>query len=711
MSAKLDKLKKLRGRSFREFNERGRQSANIFAEKFGVSSQMKLLTEAKLLQKFDLPGKSVSAENLFQYFRSRKNVGFYASFDNPEATIGELRRRFPLEEADIIKRADRICDGFFDLLGCENLYFGDKIPNWHFDPLAGKSSPKIHWSKIDLENAAVTGDTKIIWELNRHQYFTVLGRAFWLTKDEKYAKTFVAHLESWFDENPPKVGINWLSSLELAFRAISWIWAFHFFKDSPELTAEIFIRMLSYLYSHGRHLETYLSTYFSPNTHLTGEALGLYFLGAFLPEMQEAKRWKKLGYKILLDALDFQIRADGVYCEQTSYYHRYTTDFYANLLILRQLEGAPGEPKHREKLNQLFEFLLFITQPNGETPLFGDDDGGRFYFLDEKNVTDFRPALALGATLFERGDLKFAGGDASAELLWLLGVEGVRKFDEIEASEPRETSKAFKTSGFFSMRDSWNSDASFLLIDCGEHGFLNCGHAHADALSFVLTANGKPIFVDSGTYSYTSDLAARQLFRSTSAHNCLSVNGESSSIAGSAFSWKSIADAKLLEWREDENVVCFRGTHDGFARFGVSYEREILLKKHESVILTDSIKSVDSNSYELNFILSPHVEAEIRDNSVTVFDKKIRERKLLTVYTEIIAEKVGDRGIWRIEKCFVSPRYGLKVESKKLVFTALVKGDFKICSVLAEATAAETFNLKSEVSDFEQNDNRNRIKI
>ncbi len=87
------------------------------------------------------------------------------------------------------------------------------------------------------------------------------------------------------------------------------------------------------------------------------------------------------------------MRADGVYCEQSSHYHRYTTDFYANLLIVRQLEGNPIEQKHSEKLNQLFEFLLFITEPNGETGLFGDDDGGRFYFLDEKPNTDFRPTL------------------------------------------------------------------------------------------------------------------------------------------------------------------------------------------------------------------------------------------------------------------------------------------------------------------------------
>lgn len=674
----LGKLKKLKGRSFVEFKERGRQGANIVAERFGASAQTKLPTDARFLQKFDLQGETVSAQNLFEYFCRRKNVKFYASFENPQATISELRERFPDEENEIIKRANRICLGFFDLLGYKNLYFKGEIPDWHFDPISQKTSRKIHWSKIEEVSSAETGDKKIIWELNRHQYFTTLGCAYWLTKDEKYAEAFVAHLKSWFAENPPKIGVNWLSSLEIAFRSISWIWAFHFFKNSPKLKAEVFVQMLKYLYLNGRHIETYLSTYFSPNTHLTGEAFGLYLLGTFMPELDEAKHWKESGYKILMDALDFQIRSDGGYCEQSSHYHRYTTDFYANLLLLRELGESGIEEKHRKKLEQLFEFLLFITQPNGETSLFGDDDGGRFYFLDEKIITDFRPTLALGATLYNRGDFKFAAKDAGAELLWLTGVEGLRKYEALAAFEPKETSKAFEPSGFFVMRDSWKSDANFILLDCGTHGFLNCGHAHADALNFVFSSNGEPIFIDSGTYNYTSDLEARQVFRSTSAHNCLTVNGESSSIPGEAFSWKSTAQAKALEWWEDENSVYFRGTHDGFARFGVNYEREFLLKKHGSLVLTEWIKSGGANSYELNFILSPQVEAEIKNGWVTIFNKEMRERKLLTVYTEIAAENDGGKGEWKIEKCFVSPRYGLKIESKKLVFTARLKGNFKI---------------------------------
>ena len=90
------------------------------------------------------------------------------------------------------------------------------------------------------------------------------------------------------DANPPKLGINWASSLEVSLRAISWLWALHFFRESPRLTAAIFARALKFLYLHARHLETYLSTYFSPNTHLTGEALGLFYLGLMLPEFRRA---------------------------------------------------------------------------------------------------------------------------------------------------------------------------------------------------------------------------------------------------------------------------------------------------------------------------------------------------------------------------------------------------------------------------------------
>ncbi len=120
---------------------------------------------------------------------------------------------------------------------------------------------------------------------------------------------------------------------------MSWIWAFHLFKNSDHFTPELFKKALKYLYLQGRHIERYLSTYYSPNTHLTGEALGLYYLGTQLPFFTRAKDWRKLGEDILLAEIEKQIHRDGVYFEQSTWYQRYTVDFYSHFCILRSLGG------------------------------------------------------------------------------------------------------------------------------------------------------------------------------------------------------------------------------------------------------------------------------------------------------------------------------------------------------------------------------------
>src|ERR1043166_2731323 len=206
----------------------------------------------------------------------------------------------------------------------------------------------------------IAGDKKIIWELNRHQHFQTLGQAYWLTGDERYARVCVAHLEAWMDANPPKLGINWTSSLEAAFRSISWLWAVHFFKSSPSLTPEVFKRAWKFLYLSARHLESYLSTYFSPNTHLTGEALGLFYIGTMMPEFKEAKRWQELGSRILVEQLPIHVKSDGVYFEQSSYYHRYTTDFYLHFLLLARANQLELPPQVEEALVLLLVPLMYI---------------------------------------------------------------------------------------------------------------------------------------------------------------------------------------------------------------------------------------------------------------------------------------------------------------------------------------------------------------
>lgn len=696
----LEKLKKLKGRSGDELLVRGGFAVNALLERLNVSAQSKLPSSSQLFA----GSRSIDDEDdsaLFEFYRNHAAHRFHPSFLDMNATVEAFRVRFPDEVKLLTNQADRICEGLFDFLGYENLYFAGTLPDWHLDPLNGEAAPKVHWSKIDIDSLARKADLKIIWELNRHQFFTTLGRAYLLTNNEKYAVCFVNNLKSWFKSNSPKIGINWASSLEIAYRAISWIWAFNLFRDAAAFTPEIAASLLRHLYLHGRHLETYLSTYSSPNTHLTGEALGLYHLGTFFSEIKAGARWKSLGYEIMMQALDFQVRPDGTYCEQSSHYHRYTIDIYVDLLISRRHEGEKIEEKHLQKLNELFNFLLYITQPDGEMPLFGDDDGGRLSFLDSRPVTDVRGTLALGAVTLNRGDLKLFGDDAAAEILWLLGAEGLKTLDKLRAELPAQVSKPFTDGGFFVMRDSWKRRGTFILIDCGSHGFLSGGHAHADALGFVMSMAGEPVFVDSGTYKYASEPAERNYFRSSQAHNCLTVNDESSSLSRGPWDWTSVAECRLLEWREDQASVFFRGTHDGFKRFGVEYEREILLRRKESVSVTDRVNSAGVNRYQIHFILSQNMRARIGADFISIAGGEYGSQITIKLITKIDGEKhVG--GLWKLEKCYISPRYGSKIETTKLIFSFEGSGKLSVCnsfSATISESAAEALNANDPMSE------------
>ena len=670
----LKRLKKLKGRSLDELCVRGAQALAASAERNNLSPEAREPSDStlfKLLDAAHLKRGSSLAESLLEHFRARTSPCFFAAFADPDATVAELRRRFgPHVEAAVIERADRIGEGRFDLLGLRDIHFGQPI-DWHLEPVSGKRAPLVHWSRIDYLNADVAGDKKIIWELNRHQYFATLGRAYWYTRDERYARTFITHISGWMNHNPPKLGINWASSLEVAFRAISWLWALHFFKNSPHLTPPVFLRMLKFLYLHARHLEAYPSTYFSPNTHLTGEALGLFYLGTVLPEFRRATRWRATATRILISELHRHVRPDGVYFEQSSYYHRYTVDFYTHLLILSQANGTPLEGELEKRLRALLDHLMYITRPDGTTPFYGDDDGGRLVMLDERAPNDFRAALSTGAALFNRADYKYVAGEAAEETIWLLGPEGGRAFDRLYAHPPAQLSRAFTGGGYYVMRDAWTQHANYLLIDCGPHGALNYGHAHADALAFDLTACGRTLLVDPGTYTYTGSAKMRDQFRASAAHNALTVDGESSSVPDGPFKWRHIAHARTRAWTSHERFDFFEGDHDGYMRLTApaTHVRSVLFLKGDYWIVRDRVEATGAHHYDLHFHFTADADPTVETEEGVA---AIRERRADSPGLEIFT--FGCEGEWRREDGLVSHIYGACSTAPVCIFSATAEG-------------------------------------
>ena len=648
-------LQKLKNASLHELRVRASQRVAAFSERRGWSSLVKL------------PENVPNAD-----FATQR---FFGGPQDLKTTSAELKSRWPETAQRIVEQADRIRVGKFDLLGFTNLSFGNPI-DWHFEPVSGKRIPLQHWSKLDYLDAGVAGDKKITWELNRHQYFMKLGQAYAVTGDERYNKVLVNHLESWMDANPPKLGINWASSLEVAFRSISWLWALYFFRDAVPIDTRN--RALKFLYLNARHLESYLSTYFSPNTHLTGEALGLFYLGTLLPEFVEASRWQDLGREILIDQIPVHIKADGVYFEQSSYYHRYTTDFYLHFLVLSRINGITVPKTVEDALVSLLDHLMFITRPDGTTPLFGDDDGGRLAALDVRAANDFRATLATGSVLFDRGDYKFVADGAAEELLWLTGVEGLRRFDSIVATAPSEMSKAFPEGGYFVMRDGWTRESNYLLFDCGPHGSLNCGHAHADALSIDLAANGHTVLVDPGTYTYTGSMELRDWFRSSHAHNTVTLDGHSSSEPNGAFSWTTTARCSLQQWISKNRFDFVSGRHDGFMRLRnpAMVTREILFLKHDYWIVRDAVSSSGDHRLDVRF----HFES--------------------ARYTEKVLDiRCFGNGHCVEEEVFISHCYGQREQAKAVTFSSTLRSGGDVISFLLPQEAGSDWRVTEKEAE------------
>jgi hypothetical protein len=556
---------------------------------------------------------------------------FVISPGTRESIAARIQAEFPEAARDAAMRADRIAAGEYDLLGYRGLRFVapdscDPLPDWQFDPVHGRRPPPLFWSDVPYL-APECGDHKIIWELNRHQHWLALGRAFWLTGEAKYRDRFVAELESWIAANPPLIGVNWASMLELAFRSLSWLWAIQFFSaaNGPALRepqgrlelrrraaeaghAEAHPWLVDLLLALDRqltHVEHNVSYYFSPNTHLLGEALALYVTGRALPELVASPRREARGRAILLAEIERQIGADGGHCERSTHYHRYTLDFYAvALAVARITEDDAAAARFEDAVSRLGTAARLLADNRGVVPHLGDDDGGALLPIAGRPVDDWRDSLAIAAALVHRPELQI--GAASEEAVWVLGA-----FPGVASAPPSAISQgvasaALPDTGYFVSR---SAAGDHIVIDGGRHGYQNGGHAHADALSLTMSLGGVPLIIDPGTGGYTTDPALRDRLRSTALHNTLTLDERPQSLPRGPFHWAHVANSQVSRWRTNERFDFFDGAHDGYAP--VEHRRRVFVLHGDLVVVADLVDGAGAHRAAVHWHLDPGWTVEL----------------------------------------------------------------------------------------------------
>jgi hypothetical protein len=467
-----------------------------------------------------------------------------------------VSQRFPDAEADARHRAARLLKGSYDLLGYDDVHYGSK-PDWHCDAVSGRRAPDEFWADVPYLDPAC-GDHKVTWELNRHQHWLQLGRAFKLTRDRVYYERFVSELEGWIDANPPLTGTNWASMLEIGLRSISWLWAIQFFSPAAS-KSDRFPWMVDLLVALDRqieHVSRNLSRYFSPNTHLTGEALAMYAAGKSLMELRDAGGWAAEGLRVLSTEARKQVAEDGGHVELSGHYHRYSTDFYLLALQIARRAGGDEAALFDRVSRAQAKYLRVISDRNGCRPYTGDDDGGQLFPICGRPSEDGRPTLSSAAVLLS--DPALALGPTLEESYWFCGC--VPEL-EVPAEPVHWPSTILRATGYHVSR---GDNGDYLLFDAGPHGYMNGGHAHADALSVILSVAGTPVLIDPGTATYTMNRERRDRFRSTPMHNTVTVNGRPQSQPRGPFHWASIASGRSVVAATGSRCDYFEGTHDGY---------------------------------------------------------------------------------------------------------------------------------------------------
>jgi uncharacterized heparinase superfamily protein len=595
-----------------------------------------------------------------------------------------LSRRAPEECAGVIATADAACRGRFDLLGYRDVDFGRPI-DWHFDPLAGRRVPRVHWSRIQPLDAARAGDCKLIWELNRHQWMLALGQAYRLTGDDRYASAFAGYVREWLAANPRGCGINWTSSLELAFRLVAWCWALAFFRGAPDVGPELFAALRDSLTSHAAHVAAFPSHYSSPNTHLTGEALGLFYAGLLFPEDPAAPLWRDAGARILIAEIERQVFEDGVYFEQSTAYQCYTVEIYLHFLILAARNGVRVPSKVAERVQSLLDFLLFVRRPDGSLPAIGDGDGGRLLPVVRRRPDDARGVFAVAAAFFKRADYAWAAGGAASEVLWLLGSEGLAALDALDPQPPPGSpSRAFPTGGYVVFRSGWDRTAHQLIFDAGPLGCPVTGaHGHADLLSIQVSAFGQAFVVDPGTYVYTADAALRDHFRGSLAHSTVTIDGASQARPAGTFAWRERPRARLRDRAFGGRIECATADHGGYEFLGraVHHRRQVLFVDGRFWLVVDDVSGEGRPRVEQRFQFAP-LTISIEPSGWVRAEGQAGARLWLRAQATAGLALEAHLGTAEPTGGWVSPDYGQRLPAPAVVWSARAALPLRIVTTL-----------------------------
>jgi len=483
------------------------------------------------------------------------------------------------------QEAEEILAGIFRKFELPGEHFGFP-PQWS-EELPGRAHPILghHWSHI-----CPYEDIKLVWELSRMGWCQILGRAYAIFQDERYAEAFWQLFEDWCANNPPNHGPQWMCGQEAAIRSMALALGYSWFRQSPATTPERLDLLVQVLLATGRRIAPHIHYALSQrNNHAINEALGLMTAATFVPWNSTAASWARIGDQNFQANLLDQLDEEGSYIQHSTNYHRVLIHACTWRLLLSQAQGRPIPSALLDRMRVAMTWMVAMVDPRtGLAPNLGSNDGANVLRLASAAFTDQRSSLQGLAALLG-APLPYPPGPWDEPILWLTGRDPMTFARSVETRDGLSA----KTRGHF-VRLNREGSLYFRCCTYRERP------SQSDPLHVDLTWRGINVLCDAGTYRYNAPSPWVNSLALTGMHNTVTIKGRPSMNRIGPFLWLGWDRATLLQ---DEPDGWLTGERQPSRYYPLTHRRHIQRLRDTHWLIVDDVLTKTPETFCLHWLL------------------------------------------------------------------------------------------------------------